>query len=370
MNNILKNFRKHGVVKLKNFFTDQEINLISKRAEEIANSTYEFLYLINKIKIHESFLSKPKFKSIKNELLESCNSKELKIKTLNNFVDFIQPILKKYALKEYLIEELHAVFLENFKIPGDVLFDDVFSSVFFTDKVLNVYRELFQSDKLIYIGEGHVSYNKFACHGWHTDDAPNYKENTSEKTFQIRGAVLYHSDEKNSGGIKFLHGSHYYIRPSKLIKKLIKKILFRKNFNNSVFNTRILFPKNYYPERRDFILWDKRIIHSPWAVKLKKCSWLNLSPSIEKYFFRGSFPRLLAEKNSFPRSLILLDMGRQSKALDRYAEFTSKREDYKVYWQTKSKVLSQNFKSKLASKNVSFNDYYIKKFFKNQKTLP
>ena len=56
-------------------------------------------------------------------------------------------------------------------------------------------------------------------------------------------------------------------------------------------------------------------------------------------------------------------MGRQSKALDSYVEFTSKRKDYKVYWQTKSKVLSQNFKSKLATKNVSFNDYCIKKAF-------
>ena len=58
-----------------------------------------------------------------------------------------------------------------------------------------------------------------------------------------------------------------------------------------------------------------------------------------------------------------MDMGRQSKALDSYVEFTSKREDYKVYWQTKSKLLSQDFVSKLASKNITFNDYCIKKFF-------
>ena len=362
MNDLLINFNKNGVVKLKNFFTNQEINLISKRAKELANSQIEFLYLINKIKISKSFLSKPKFNSIKNEILESCNGKELKIKTLENFVDFIQPILKKYTLKDYLIEELHAVFLVNFLIPEDILFDDVFSSVFLNDKVLNIYKELFQSDKLIYHGEGHMGYNGMPYHGWHTDDMPNYKENTSEKTYQIRGAVLYHSDEKNSGGIKFLHGSHYYIRPGKLIKKLIKKLLWKKNFNNSIFNTRVLFAKNYFAGRRDFMLWDKRIIHSPWAVKLKKCPWLNLSPSIEKYFYQGSFPRFLAEKNSFPRSLGGLDMGRKSKSLDAYVEFLSKREDYKAYWKAKSKLLSQDFISKLANKNISFNDYCIKKW--------
>ena len=145
--------------------------------------------------------------------------------------------------------------------------------------------------------------------------------------------------------------------------KLIKKILRKKNFNNSIFNTRILFPKNYFAGKRDFMLWDKRIIHSPWAVKLKKCPWLSLSPSIEKYFHHGSFPRFLAEKNPFPRSLGALDMGRQSKSLDTYVKFLSEREDYKVYWKAKSKLLSPDFISKLASKNITFNDYCIKKFF-------
>ena len=68
MSDLLKNFKKDGVVKLKNFFTDQEINLISRRAEELANSKIEFLYLVNKNKINKSFLSKFKFKSIKDEM--------------------------------------------------------------------------------------------------------------------------------------------------------------------------------------------------------------------------------------------------------------------------------------------------------------
>ena len=298
---------------------------------------------------------------MKNEILKSCKDKELKIKSIDSFVDFIQPILKKYSLKDYYIEELHAVFCENHVVDEDLLFDEVLSSIFFTDKVLNVYRELLQSDQLVYLGESQIgSYNKPPSFGWHTDDIPNYRENTSEKTFQIRGGVFYHSEEGNSGGIKFLHGSHYYIRPNKLIKKLIKKILWKKKFNNSILNTRILFQKNYFAGKRDFMLWDKRIIHSPWAVKLKKCPWFGLTPSIEKYFYHGTFPRFLAEKNPFPRSLSNLDICSQSKSLDAYAEFTSKRNDYKSYWKNKSKLLSQDFISKLGSKNVIFNDYCIK----------
>jgi hypothetical protein len=362
MSQLLNNFKKHGVVHIKNFFTDQEINLLSARAKEATKSEFEFLYLINNEKINNSFLSKSKFKPLKNEILELCNGKELKIKALEDFIVFFQPILKKHNLEDFYLEELHGVFNENHMTPQDVFADNIYSSIFFTDKVLNIYKELLESNDLVYHGEGHVSYNKSSRQNWHTDDLPNYAKNTSEKTFQIRGGIFYHSDEKNSGGIKFLLGSHYYIRPSKLIKKFIKKIFLKKNFNNSIFNTRILFGKNFFPGHRDFILWDKRIIHSPWGVKIKKFPKLCLSPSIEKYFFRGSFPRSLAEKNPFPRSLASLDMGRNSKSLDTFIEFLSKREDYKVYFKTKSKLLSEEFVSKLAAKNVYFNDSCVRKW--------
>jgi len=200
---LLKNFKKNGVVILKNFFTEQEIDLISKRAKELVHEKFEFLYLINKVKINESFLSKPKFESVKNEMLESCKEKELKIKSIDSFADFIQPILKKHSLKDYYIEELHGVFCENHTVDADLFFDEVLSSVFFTDKILNVYRELLQSDKLVYFGESSITYNKPPSLGWHTDDTQNYLRNTSEKTFHIRGSVFYHSEERNSGGIKF-----------------------------------------------------------------------------------------------------------------------------------------------------------------------
>ena len=353
MSNLIANFKKNGVVQIKNFFTDKEIDLLSARAKEIAETNCEFLYVISDEKIKNSFLSKNKYKSLKNAVLELISGKELKIKNLEDFIIFFQPLLKKYNFEDFYLEELHKIFNNYSVFPVDVFSDDVLSSIFFADKVLNVYRELLESDDLIYHGEGHVAYNKSARQNWHTDDLPNYAKNTSEKTYQIRGGVFYHSDEKKSGGIKFLLGSHYYIRPIKLVKKIIKKILFKKNFNNSIFNTRILFPKNFFPGRRDFILWDKRIIHSPWGVKVKKFPKLCLSPSIEKYFFHGSFPRSLAESNPFPRSLGVLDMGCKSKSLDTYIEFLGNRKDYKDYWKKKSKLLSSDFISKLSSKNVS-----------------
>ena len=62
-------------------------------------------------------------------------------------------------------------------------------------------------------------------------------------------------------------------------------------------------------------------------------------------------------------------MGCKSKSLDTYIEFLGKREDYKFYWQTKAKLLSQNFITKLASKNVSFKDHCIKKWQNSNQQL-
>ena len=135
-----------------------------------------------------------------------------------------------------------------------------------------------------------------------------------------------------------------------------------KKFNNSILNTRILRSKNFFSDKKDFVLWDKRIIHSPWAVKLKRFPWLSISPSIEKYFYKGSFPRVLAEKNSFPRSLGNLDIGCKSTSRNAYINFLSEREDYKEYWKKKSKLLSKDFLQKLASKNVSLDDTCIRKW--------
>ena len=130
MNDLLKDFRKNGVVTIKNFFTDQEINLLSERTTEIMASEFEFLYLVNNNKINNSFLSKSKFKSLRDEILESCNGKDLKIKTLENFIDFFQPILKRYNLKEFYLEELHGVFYENHLYPEDVFLTMYFRQFF------------------------------------------------------------------------------------------------------------------------------------------------------------------------------------------------------------------------------------------------
>ena len=362
MSNLLKSFKKNGVVALKNFFTDQEVSLLTKRVNELAKKEFDFIYIINKKKIQNSFLIKSKFTEIREELLKNCLEEDFKIKTLENFTDHLKPLLEKNGHKDYILEELHAIFCENSLLSEDILYDEVLSSIFFTDKVLNIYRELLQTNELIYHGESQIGYNKAPDHGWHSDDNPNYQENTFEDTFQLRGGFFFQSDSKNSGGTKFLLGSHKYISPSKLLKKIIKKLLKNKNFNNSILNTRILRSKNFFSDKKDFVVWDKRIIHSPWAVKIKKFSWLSIAPTIERYFYKGSFPRILAEKNSFPRSLGNLDIGRKSISRNSYVNYLSQREDYKEYWKKKTKLLSKEFLEKLSSKNVFLDDSCIQKW--------
>ena len=371
--NINENFKKNGLIHIKNFFTEDEINKIDKRAKEILNDKFEFIYIVNIKKVEGSFLSNKKFETLRNQIISLCAEQDLKIKSLENFIEIFEPLLRKFNPQQYYLEKLHALFIENHQSNADMLFDETYSSIFLTHKVLDVYRELLQSNNLIYCGESHVDYNKppimglnkNTSRGWHPDDWFNHHENTSEPTYMVRGALFYHSAPENSGGTKFLPGSHYYIRPVKLIKKILKKIIYRKNFNNSIMNTRFLFPRNIFPSKRDFILWDKRLLHSAWAVKIKGFSKVVLPPLIEDILCGNDIYKVFIEENSFPRSLANLDFGRKSKSLDKYMEAYGNRPDYKNYWKDKSKLLSDDFKSKLYSKNIEFSDKAITTAEKN-----
>ena len=328
MNQLTKKFQKNGVVKLENFFSDEEVMQINDRATNLIQNEYDFLYTINKTKLDCLYLSKKKFTGLKEVLKNECTNDDFKIKSLENF---------------------------------DLLEDEVFSQIFLSDKVLNIYRELLDNNNLIYHGESSLSFNKPPVTGWHSDDQINYSLNSSKKTFQIRGGFFYQSQEGLSGGTKFLLGSHYYVSPSKFIKKIIKKIIRNKSFDNSIFNTRLLFAKNYFPGKKDFCLWDKRIMHSPWSIRLKVLSGLSLSPTIERYFLKSDYLKIFYKEKSFPRSLGSLDFGVESSEYDMYLENLSNRQSYKKYWEKKKFILNENFLSLLSKKNIKFNDLCFKK---------
>tara|TARA_Y100000590_G_C15680552_1_gene999617 strand:+ start:225 stop:1343 length:1119 start_codon:yes stop_codon:yes gene_type:complete len=365
--NLVSKFRKKGLVHIKNFFSDEEIKIINNTAIERLEQKFDFVYLINNDKIKSSFLNNKKFNDLKQETLKLCGDKDFKIKSLENFIETFIPLIK-IEPQQYYLEKLHALFIENHQSNTDMLFDRTYSEIFLNNKILDIYRELLQTDKITYYGESHVDHNKpfkkglnkTTSRSWHTDDWPNHLKNTSESTYNLRGAIFYNSNSNYSGGTKFLPGSHYYIKPTKLLKKLVKKFLFKKDMENSILNTRVMIPKNIFPSSKDFILWDKRLFHSAWAVKIKKFPKLVLSPSLEDFLTLNDNYKFLIEKNSFPRSLANLDFGKQCKSLDKYLECYGSRPDYKSYWKDKKILINNEFIYKLNNKNISFSDKAIK----------
>ena len=365
--NLITKFKRKGLVHIKNFFSDEEIKIINNTAKERLDQKFDFIYLINKNKIESSFLNKKKFNDLKQEIIQLCGDQDFKINSLENFIETFIPLIKIQP-QQYYLEKLHGLFIENHQSNTDMLFDRTYSEIFLDNKILDVYRELLQTDRITYYGESHVDFNKPSKKGlmkntsrsWHTDDWPNHLENTSESTYNIRGAVFYNSNSNNSGGTKFLPGSHYYIRPIKLLKKIFKKILFKKDMQNSILNTRVLIPKNIFPSSKDFILWDKRLFHSAWAVKIKKFPKLVLSPFLEDFLTLNDSCKFLIEKNSFPRSLANLDFGKQGKSLDKYLDVYGSRPDYRNYWKDKKVLINNEFINKLNNKNISFSDQAIK----------
>ena len=136
----------------------------------------------------------------------------------------------------------------------------------------------------------------------------------------------------------------------------------KKNFNNSFLNTRLLFPKNIFPSNKDFILWDKRLLHSAWAIKIKGLSNIMLPPFIEDKLWGNDNFKFLIEKHSFPRSLANLDFGRESDSLNLYMDTYGDRPTYKDYWNDKLELCKNvKFLSKLKLKNIKFSDRAIKR---------
>ncbi len=355
MNAHKNEFIKNGVINIKNFFSANENSIIENRTLELVQKKINFLYTINKEKINNSFLIKKKYIDLKNNIIAKCENKNIEIKSLNDFIDFISPIIKDSKTKDDLIIRLHEIFLDKHPLIIDFLHDEVFSSVFLSNKILDIYKELLETEELIYSGESSISYNKHAYTGWHSDDQKNYSLSKNEKTFQIRGGFFFQSTEGNSGGIKFLRGSHFYMSPLKLFKKIIKKLIKNENFDNSIANLRILRSKNFFPNKKDFCLWDKRIIHSPWAIKLKKLPNVSLHPKVENFFLKKENLLPIFEKRSFPRSLGSLDFARKSDGYNAYIENLNNRSDYNNYWLSKKYIITDDFISKLKKKKIILN---------------
>ena len=354
---ILSEFKKNGFIYLPNFLTDDEVDKINKYRENIIVNEARDLYTIS----NKMLLSSKLNKSIKKIIGQKIN--KTNIVNLKTYADLIFYFIDNKILDKEIIDnskdlefDLHVAFSNtkatNYSHQCDILLNDFISQIFLKDELLNIYKALLNNEELLYWGESGFTYNKPPIRGWHSDDPINTMFKTNANTFQIRVAIYPDSVENTSGGLKLLSCSHRYNLPLQAFKNFVKYYLFREKNYKDTFKSIKLFQtqKNIFPSSRDIIIWDKRLMHSPWANMLKYFKFLNLSPQIEDYL-----PKKLFVSPSFPRSILSFDLGKESKDLDNYLKkWINIREDYKDYWKSREAFKKQDYLNFLNKKNIKF----------------
>ena len=368
MQNILKkqlsDFKKSGFIYLRNFLTKEEVNLINIYRKDIINNSSKNLYSIKKNR-----LSKLNCKHFLKDimLVILVNKSEINFKSFDDLKNYL--IEKKIISEDfkefnkYLEFELHVAFSNinatNYAYESDILLNNVISKIFLKNDLLKIYQELLNSQKLLYWGESGFTYNKPPVRGWHSDDPINTQYKTNDETFQIRVAIYPDSTPNQSGGLKILPNSHKYNNPVQALKNYIKYFILRnESYKNTYKSINLLqFQKNIFPSSGDIIIWDKRLMHSPWAQMIKFLNFGFLSPNMENYLSKKFFVL-----PSFPRSILTFDIGRKSKNLDTYInKWISIRQDYKEYWDSREKFKKKEFIEFLKKKSIEFFDIKNKK---------
>lgn len=346
LNKIKKKFEKNGYIFIKNFFNEYEIKNIAKRCASIVENDRN-IYEIEIDKLKKINISQ----DLKLKIIQKSKNQNFYLKSLDEFINFFYPILGNEKNKNFLLEKIHKSFCKVFDKKGhDIIFDDELSKSIIKPDLIKILKTILDTNNLVYWCESGMQFNKPSVKGWHTDDPLNELNNNYCNTFQVRVALYFHSNEKFSGGIKLMPQSHKKINFLRLFKNTLRgkfklKDLKNLNFRNS---------KNYFPNSTDLLIWDKRLLHSPWASKLKIFKNISLSPKIENII-----PNFLMEPPCFPRSLLAFDIGKQSKELKNYLEnWISIRKDYHEIWKIKNRDYLHK-KNNLIKFNFIFDDTCI-----------
>lgn len=312
-------FQSNGYVYLQNFLEEHEVDSINRYRQEIVTKENRDLYTINL-----NGLKKISLKNISIEKLTKFVQNNLG-KEFKNFDDLLSFFIKNnnqllnFKNNDELKYNLHIAFCNaeksNFSNVCDIIMQSKTSDIFLKEKFLEIYKLVLDVNEFIYWGESGFTFNKPPVRGWHSDDPINTQYKTQEETFQIRVAMYPDSILDTSGGLKLLPKSHKCNSLTQALKNCIKFYILKKDSYNGTFSKISLMnlSKNFFPSSRDIFIWDKRLLHSPWANLLKFFNFISLPPSLE-----NNMPNACFKKPCFPRSILSFDLGKKSEGLNRY----------------------------------------------------
>ena len=203
------------------------------------------------------------------------------------------------------------------KIESDVLAHPSLRWILFDKRVLGPFREILGAN-LVYFGDSAIrNESHVGTRGFHRDSQDDF-EDPSCTEYTIARLGLYLQDHsKYSGGLKVRKGSH---RHEFIGRKNIKRALFGGPLGPLSFGAlKIGKSFNLDIEVGDLVIWNLRLWHSGYAVRLKFWPKVCINPKFEKYI-----PNSWTILMQYPRMAIFLALGVPSRNLATYISNRSK----------------------------------------------
>lgn len=206
-----------------------------------------------------------------------------------------------------------------------------FSSVLLDDRLLAAMRAIL-GDPVVYYGDSTSRsndvvgglYPKWYARHYHSDSRVEDYDYT--KPYELARAGLYLHDTTNcSGGLKLRPGSHVMPCPEQLgIKASIKIALKNKSARF------VVAPgpnRNVATMPGDVVVWNLRLHHAGYAVRMKGMPNLTLPPYIENLL-----PESMHLKSPDSRSVMFLTYGAQGRHTDNMIRNRWRNRDMRRFW--------------------------------------
>lgn len=213
-------------------------------------------------------------------------------------------------------------------MAGDALSAPALRSIMLDDRILSVLKILL-GPRVVYFGDSTVRYDaNEGSRGFHKDSLSDFEDPSSTAHPVLRFGLYMQDHVGHSGGLKVRRGSH---RHAFLGRSSLKRLFSSTSPHGplKLASFRLGKAVNLDSEPGDLVIWNHRIFHSGYAVRLKAWPSLCINPRFEKYI-----PKSWTRPYEGPRAVLFASFGAPSVSLDRFikdrAEHSSNVDHWKV----------------------------------------
>lgn len=242
-------------------------------------------------------------------------------------------ILIKNVFSSAEVDIMRKMALEEDGLQGDLLSSDKLSSVMMDERILNIFKECLDSEKLYYFADSSLSINRAGKGGFHKDSTNRHikgsKEFTDINYSLLRMGIYLQDHGKSSRGLCLREGSHLHQSCS------VGKIL------------------NVKSEIGDVVIWKLSTTHSANAQVISMFPNTSFHPLIARFV-----PDIFKQEATNPRIALFMCFGLNDDYAKEYREYLKTRQ-YAVDRWVKSKYTEENIQAMKKLNIEVYNDFNL-----------